>query len=109
MDWVGMDCNLKKVRLTFFKFSHFRFQNALEQIIICSSFKTFQELSLGDLELKGTDLEAHQFWPKKVKNLVILSLTKKYLTFSDHETVELALYCMSPQYAQKLVIFIWRL
>ena len=38
-NWVGMDCNLKNVRLTFFKFSHFRFQNALEQIIICSSFK----------------------------------------------------------------------
>ena len=29
INWVRMDCNMKKVRLAVFKFSHFRFQNAL--------------------------------------------------------------------------------
>ena len=37
----GMDSNLKNFRLMFFKFSHFCFQNALEQITSYS----FQELS----------------------------------------------------------------
>ena len=32
MDWVRMHCNLKIVRLTLFKFSHFCSQNALEQV-----------------------------------------------------------------------------
>ena len=30
MDWVRMDCGLKTVRVTVFKFSSFRFQNTLE-------------------------------------------------------------------------------
>ena len=42
MNWVRMDCNWKKVRLTVFKFSRFRFQNALYQVIRYS----FQEFSL---------------------------------------------------------------
>ena len=33
MDWVRMDCNLKKVGLTVFKFSRFRSQNTLEQVM----------------------------------------------------------------------------
>ena len=33
MDLVRMDCNLKKVRLTDFKFSRFRSQNTLEQVM----------------------------------------------------------------------------
>ena len=33
IDWVRMDCNLKKVWLTVFKFSGFGFQNALEQVM----------------------------------------------------------------------------
>ena len=37
-EFVGMDWNLKNVRLMFFKFSHFCFQNVLEQIS-CSSFQ----------------------------------------------------------------------
>ena len=42
VNWVRMDCNLKKVRLTVFKFSRFRFQNALYQVIRYS----FEEFSL---------------------------------------------------------------
>ena len=40
MDWVGMGRNLIKARLTVFKFSHFRLQNAVEQIV-SSSFQEF--------------------------------------------------------------------
>ena len=38
---VEMNCNLKQVWLTFFKFSHFRLQRVLEQMMSCS----FQEFS----------------------------------------------------------------
>ena len=41
MDWVRMDCNFKKVRLTVFKFSRFCSQNALERVMSCA----FQEFS----------------------------------------------------------------
>ena len=37
--WIWINCNLKKVSPTFFKFSHFYFQNRLEQTIISSFFK----------------------------------------------------------------------
>ena len=41
MDWVGMERNLKKIRLTVFKFSRFRFQNAVEEVIS----RPFEEFS----------------------------------------------------------------
>ena len=45
-----MDYSLKNVRLTFFKFLNFRFQNALEKIVILPFFKTSVEFFLSGLE-----------------------------------------------------------
>ena len=44
MDCVTIDCNLKKVRLTVFKFLRCDFQNALEQVMSCS----FSRIQLTD-------------------------------------------------------------
>ena len=49
--WPQMDCNLKKARLTVFKFSRFRFLNALEQVMSCSFQEFIRFLFLDVLEL----------------------------------------------------------
>ena len=62
-----MDCNLKEVKLTVFKFSDFPFQNTQEQVMSCSfqEFSLFLSLDVLDLSCNQVKVLLHHFHDKR--------------------------------------------